>query len=112
MAPVENAVRRKLAIDALADQHPDFEAIRSKPEYHAWIAAQPADKQEQIRTSVNPYFAARVMSEFKEAERKKTETASTRQKIIEAAATPRGTSGNAPAGRTADDDFNAGFNGG
>lgn len=115
-APIEDVVEQKvaqvrheLAIEALKDRHPDFDEVRKAPAYADWVKTLPAETQEQIRTSVNPYFAARVMDNFKAAAKKKTETATTRQKIMEAAATPRGTTGSAPSGRTADDEFNEGF---
>lgn len=104
-------VRLEAAIEDLKEEHPDWEEVRASEEFAAWSKSQPEERQKRIATSQSAKFAAKILTEFKETQKKKAVASTSRQKRFEAAVTPKGTGGSAPAGRTDEDEFLAGFNG-
>lgn len=59
-------IRQKEAIDALAEEHPDFETVRDTPEFRAWEATKTPEFQERLRSTWNPAVVARGITEFKD----------------------------------------------
>lgn len=96
-------------LDAVIDG--DWVAEVNSEQYKRWIPTQP-DEVKSLAASESVRDAARLLRLFKSA---KTEASaatkpSTRKQQLEAAVTPRGAGGHTRA-PSADDDFNAGFNG-
>lgn len=100
------AVETKL----LTRAHRDWKETIQAPEFQHWLSAKPQEFQVQLLSSVDSEFIGDALSEFKSARAaapaKKTTARADR---FAAAVNPR-SSGGAPAGRSEDDEFDAGFN--
>lgn len=57
------------AIEALAEEHPDYETARQTPEFQAWIATKPKEYQDRLWNTWNPAVVSRGLTEFKEAQK-------------------------------------------
>ena len=60
-------IRQTEAIEALREEHPDFETVRDLPAFKAWEATKTPEFQEKLRTTWNPAVVARGLTEFKES---------------------------------------------
>jgi len=98
-------------------QHPDMEAIKKSPDFHAYVQALPAEESQVLLNTWDSTVISGHLSKFKaqQAQRKPPppnpqgdDTA--RRSRMQAAVTPRGNGAQAPA-PSADDEFNAGFSG-
>lgn len=68
----EIAKQREIdAIEALADDHPDFETVRSTPEFKAWLTTKTPEYQVKLDTTWNPAVVSKGLTEFKESLRVK-----------------------------------------
>lgn len=113
---VEEIVNNRLASEReqstreqLFDMHEDWEQVRATPEYEVWVKENKiAERKDRAgatyEESWNPTFIGNLITEFKATKK----AATTRQNRLEAAITPQGSGGHAPA-KTDDDDFEAGF---
>lgn len=64
----EVAKQRQIdAIEALAEEHPDFETVRDTPEFRAWEATKTPEYQAKLRATWNPAVVAKGLTEFKES---------------------------------------------
>lgn len=118
-----------LQLEALEDEHAGWRELVGAPgsqnPYRLWLAKQSAEYQERLNSTNNALVIARSITRFKEtsaaeakaaAEKKAAEDAAAlkkgeRQKVLAAAATPRGAGGHAPA-PSPDDEFESGFKSG
>ncbi len=64
------AVQRS-AIDALAEEHPDYETVRETAAFKAWIESKPADFRTRLENTWNPAIVSKGLTEFKESQRTK-----------------------------------------
>jgi len=114
---LKEEVMRELAIDQVADVHPDWNEVRQTPEFTAWKATLSAADQDQFFGSWNPRHVIKALDTFKAYQKAKAPAppapapganSADRKSRMTAAVTPRGTG--APA-RTApdEDEFDAGF---
>lgn len=74
------------AIEALAEEHPDWQTVRSTPEYKAWLSSKTPEFQERFNSTWNPAVVAKGLTEFKDSLKVKE----TKQKRLAAAVTPQG----------------------
>ena len=79
-------LRMKDAIEALAEEHPDFDTVRETPEFKTWIASKTPEYQTRLTTTWNPAVVAKGLTEFKEAIAVKQK----KQARLAAAVTPQG----------------------
>lgn len=105
---VSERVERLVGEKLLTKTHKDWKEVTANDEFKAWFFSQPAEYQSVVGNSFDPDVVGEAIDTFK-ASKQKAIAASTRQKRIESAVTPRGTGGHQPA-RSDDDDFHAGFN--
>ncbi len=63
--------RQSDAIEALTEEHPDFQTVRDTPEFKAWEATKTPEYQHKLRNTWNPAVVAKGLSEFKESLRVK-----------------------------------------
>lgn len=94
--------------------HKDWKTVLNSDDFIAWEKTLPKDELEKFSKSSDPEVVADFITKFKAAKvaaDAKAKKDSTRQELIEAAVTPRGTGGHAPA-PSEDDDFDAGFKSG
>lgn len=61
------------AIEALKEEHPDFETVRDTPEYKTWLASKPPEFQQKFLTTWNPAVVARGLTEFKDSLKKQVQ---------------------------------------
>lgn len=95
------------AIEALKEEHPDFETVRETPEYKTWLASKPPEFQTRFNTTWNPAVVARGLSEFKDSLKKQE----SKQNRLAAAVTPRGVPQKAGPSTLPDDaGFSVGYN--
>lgn len=85
-------IREKDAIEALTEEHPDFQTVRDTPQYKTWLASKPPEFQTRFNTTWNPAVVARGLTEFKDSLKKRD----SKQHRLAAAVTPQGVS--QPAG--------------
>lgn len=78
--------RESDAIEALKEEHPDFETVRDTPEYKTWLASKPPEFQERFLNTWNPAVVARGLTEFKDSLKKQV----SKQTRLESAITPQG----------------------
>jgi hypothetical protein len=60
-------LRQKEAIEALAEEHPDYETVRETPEFKTWESTKTPEYQNRLRTTWNPAVVSKGLSEFKES---------------------------------------------
>jgi hypothetical protein len=60
-------LREREAIEALVEEHPDYETVRDTPEFKAWEASKTPEFQHKLRNTWNPAVVARGLTEFKES---------------------------------------------
>lgn len=99
--------REQDAMEALAEEHPDYETVRDTPEYKTWLSSKTPEFQERFTTTWNPAVVAKGLTEFKDSlkarERKQTRLA--------AAVTPQGTPQQGKSSTLPDDaGFSVGYN--
>lgn len=102
------AIEQGLEIKHLTRQHKDWKTVVASTEFQAFTQSKPAEWRDQFNSTWDGDFVADAINEFKKAAA--AASADTRRGRIEAAVTPRGTGGHAPA--SDDDAFNAGFRSG
>jgi hypothetical protein len=83
---VERIVKQN-AIEALADEHPDYETVRDTPEFKKWLANKTPEFQAKIESTWNPAVVSRAISEFKDSLKVRQK----KQERLELAVTPQGT---------------------
>ncbi len=110
-AALKEEVRYELAHDALTDMHEDWESVLKTPAFEEWskankIAERKDRKGVLFNDSIDPRFVGKILTDFKAASKK----SSTRQNVLAAAVTPRG-SGGIASPTDDDDDFHSGFSG-
>lgn len=84
-------IRQADAIEALADEHPDYESVRETPAFKAWIATKDAAYQERFYTTWNPAIVSRNLTEFKTQQTAQSNTREKKHTRLAAAITPQGT---------------------
>lgn len=89
---------KRTAIEALAEEHPDFETVRETKEFRAWEATKPPEYQARLRNTWNPAVVASGLSEFKATLQTQQQARQSKQNRLAAAVTPRGVA--APAGKS------------
>lgn len=80
------AIRQKDAIEALEEEHPDYAAINSSPEFKKWLSTKPPEYKARIENTWNPAIVSRGLTEFKNSIKKSNE----KHTRLAAAITPRG----------------------
>lgn len=80
------ALRQQDAIEALTEEHPDFETVRETPEFKAWLSGKSPEYQERLNTTWNPAVVSRGITEFKDSLKDKQK----KQNRLVAAVTPQG----------------------
>lgn len=72
-------IRQVDAIEALREEHPDYETVRDTPEYKNWLSSKTPEFQERFLSTWNPAVVSRGLTEFKDSlktrERKQTRLA-------------------------------------
>lgn len=111
---VRQEYRSEITDLRLSAHHKDWNQVINSQDFMAWEKTLPAEEQQKFLSSSDPEYVAEVITKFKAAKQAASEKSrknSTRQELIEAAVTPRGTGGHAPA-PSEDDEFDAGFKSG
>jgi hypothetical protein len=111
---VRQEYRAELTDLRMRVHHADWKTVLNSDAFIAWEKTLPQEEREQFLNSSDPDYVAGTISKFKtsqtEAQAKARKNA-TRQELIDAAVTPRGSGGH-PSVKTDEDDFYAGFNSG
>ena len=108
----------------LTEEHPDWATVRGTQEFKDWQASLKEDERTRLNTSNSVTYLSRKLSEFKDSQKKKQQTAvadaekkriaetkgNARRQAMQDAVQPKGDGGHAPA-KTEVDDFHAGFYG-
>lgn len=79
-------IRQRDAMEALTDEHPDWQQFRETPEYKAWLSSKTPEFQKRYTQTWNPAVVAKGLTEAKEfvaAKQKK-------QERLERAVAPQG----------------------
>lgn len=58
---------QKNAIEALQEDHPDYETVRTTPEFLAWEKTKTPEYQQKLRSTWNPAVVSRGLTEFKDS---------------------------------------------
>ena len=100
-------LRMKDAIEALTEEHPDFDTVRETPEFKSWFSSRTPEYQTRLSTTWNPAVVAKGLTEFKESLALKQK----KQARLAAAVTPQGVP-QSPSPSTIPDDqgFANGYN--
>lgn len=84
--------QQRAAIQALAEEHPDFETVRETPEFKTWIASKPQEYQDRLANTWSPVVVSRGLSEFKAElagkQQATQQAAQQKQKRLASAVTP------------------------
>jgi len=67
VSTVVSKIREQDAIEALMEEHPDFETIRDTKEFSAWEATKTPEFQNKLRNTWNPAVVSKALTEFKES---------------------------------------------
>lgn len=103
-----NETRQRDAIEALAEEHPDYETVRDTSEFKQWLGSKPAEYQSKLQTTWNPAVVSKGLSEFKSAMAEKHK----KQARLETAVTLQGVPKQGGASTLPDDEgFNVGYYG-
>lgn len=104
--------RITLAQEALAEEHPDWDAVPKTPAFQKWLAAQPEDYREKLKTTWNPAVVSKGLTEFKaELVRQQKAREQKQQRLAGAVVPPRGdTSKSNPSTIPDEDGFAIGYN--
>ena len=89
-ANVSTEVEKRLkasAIEALAEEHPDYETVRDTPEFKKWEATKTPEFQQRLRNTWNPAVVSRGLTEFKESLKLRQK----KQERLAASVVPQGT---------------------
>jgi hypothetical protein len=111
---VDTRVEQQVGAILLTEKHENWREIVGKQDdktnaFRIWMETQPEAYRTQINQTNQASVIARAISTFQAAQAKKP-AIDKRSSRIEAAVTPKGVGGHAPA-PSDDDEFNAGFNG-
>lgn len=88
--------QQRASIDALAEEHPDFETVRTTPEFKAWFSSKPKEYQDKLQDTWNPLVVSRGLSEFKATQAEKQRaTEKKNQRLAGAVTPPRGSAASA-----------------
>lgn len=79
-------IRRQDAMEALAEEHPDYETVRETPEYKAWLSSKTPEFQDRFLHTWNPAVVAKGLTDFKDSLAAKQK----KQNRLAAAVTPQG----------------------
>ena len=104
---VSQAVEKRL----LSKVHKDWPEVVASQEFKAWAGKQPAEFTTELYGSWDADFIGDALTKYKESRKRSEAQIQSRQKRIEAAATPRSAGGHAPVSNSELDEFNAGFSG-
>jgi hypothetical protein len=97
--------QQRVAIEALAEEHPDFETVRSTPEFKTWFASKPQEYQDRLQKTWNPVVVSRGLSEFKASLASTQQAAEKKQKrLADAVTPPRGSAANTRQSTIPDED--------
>lgn len=83
-------LRAKEAAEALAEEHPDFEAVRDSNEFSEWMGKKTPDERARIENTLNPIVAAKALTEFKADLAAKQKAQKEKQDRLATNVTPRG----------------------
>lgn len=59
--------RQREAIEALAEEHPDYTTVRETPEFKAWLSSRTPEYQDKLNSTWNPAVVSRGLTEFKDS---------------------------------------------
>ena len=93
--------------------HRDWDTVLRSDEFKTWQNTLPPDVNQALVNSNDGEFVADKITEFKDWKAKHTKVApkaNSRRQAIEAAVPVRGTGSHTPTSRSAEDEFNEGFN--
>lgn len=79
-------LRRKDAIEALEEEHPDYVTVNNSPEFKKWLSTKPPEYKARLETTWNPAIVSKGLSEFKSSIKKSKE----KNTRLASAITPRG----------------------
>lgn len=97
--------QQRAAIEALAEEHPDFETVRETPEFKTWIASKPQEYQDRLANTWSPVVVSRGLSEFKASLASTQQAAEKKQKrLADAVTPPRGSAANTRQSTIPDED--------
>lgn len=101
------AIRQDEAVEQLAEDHPDFRAVRTTPEFKTWLSSKTPEFQQRMNTTWNPAVISKGLTEFKETLKAKQK----KQDRLAAAVTPQGVSQKAGPSTLPDEaGFSVGYN--
>jgi hypothetical protein len=100
-------LRQADAMEALAEDHPDYETVRETPEYKNWLSSKAPEFQKRFTTTWNPAVVSKGLTEFKESLKDKQK----KQNRLAAAVTPMGVPQTGGSSTIPDEDgFSRGYN--
>lgn len=83
-------VRQMDAIEALKEEHPDYETVRATPEYKTWLASKTPEFQQKFLNTWNPAVVSKGLSEFKDSLRTQQDSQQSKKNRLESAVVTRG----------------------
>lgn len=83
-------IRQIDAIEALREEHPDFDIVRETPEYKTWLANKTPEFQERFLSTWNPAVVSRGLTEFKDSLKVKVQAQERKQHRLATVVTPKG----------------------
>lgn len=60
-------IRQKDAMEALTEEHPDWQTVRETPEYKNWLSGKTPEFQQRFTTTWNPAVVAKGLTDFKDS---------------------------------------------
>lgn len=107
-AALRKEIGEELRKEMVATVHPDWAEFTQGEHFAEWVKTKDQTYVDRLNQAWEPGFIASAITEAKQWKPPKARAARTEE--LEAAIQPRGTGGSAPAGKTAIDYFNEGFN--
>lgn len=107
VATTVTKLRERDAIEALAEEHPDFETVRQTPEFRAWEATKTPEYQERINNTWNPAVVSRALTEFKDSLKTKQKK---QDRLAAAVVTPGAPPQARPSTLPDEEGFSVGYN--
>jgi hypothetical protein len=104
--------RVKDEIDALADAHPDWEAVRDSDDLDLWLSTQAEDYRAKFRNTNSAAFVSRGLDKFKSWKEQGDATRQRNADRLNRAITPKGGGGPGPQPLTDQAAFSKGFESG
>lgn len=98
---------RQYELKLLSLQHPDWNEVRSSPEFNLWLETKPAEYKAQLMNSEDALYVSGELSKYKVEREASTSRKKTNR--LAAAVAPTGTTARSAPAQTEEDSFLAGF---